>query len=279
MKKCWKKVLAAILGVYISILPAFSLDLDLSVDEEIKKKYDAEKLKYDALPPLPKTSPNTSTNNQTAIPKTTPIYDITVPNVTKADSKNALKIGYGTKFPVRSNQVISDWLKKGNTVTFTTTTAVSKSGITIPAGTKFYGVIEDSHRPQKTGNGGLVVIKMTSMTYNGQNYSVNAKITKANSKKIFLNNIKGQRLYWKNVGKQIDKGENFYKKSRKVSAKFADNPIGLIIASVPTIVGVAGYTVVTATSPITAIFSTGGNLSIPSGSAFEIKLTDPAYVK
>ena len=53
------------------------------------------------------------------------------------------------------------------------------------------------------------MIRVTSMSYNGRSFPVNAKITKANSKKIFFNNIKGKRQYWKGVANQIDKGEAF----------------------------------------------------------------------
>ena len=81
-----------------------------------------------------------------------------------------------------------------------------------------------------TGNGGLVVLMVDSITVNGQTRSVHGKITKANLKKIFFNNIKGKRQYWKGVANQIDKGENFYKKTRRTSSKLADNPVGVIIS-------------------------------------------------
>ena len=116
------------------------------------------------------------------------------------------------------------------------------------------------------------------MTFNGKTYPVNAKITKANAKNIYLNNIKGQRQYWANAGKQVDKGEAFYQKARKTSTKLANNPIGIIISPIPTIVGVAGYTVNTAISPITSIFAKGGNVYIPTGSSFEIRLNESAYI-
>lgn len=254
-----------------------SYELDMSVDEEIKKKYDADKLKYDIPSALPKTSPS-QPKSSGSVPKTTPVYTTTVPNITKITPGEGKKIAAGTKFQVRSNQLISDRQRAGTNISFTSYSPVYKKNVTIPSGTKFYGVIEESHMPQKTGNGGLVVIKLTSMSYNGKNYPVEGKITKANSKKIFLNNIKGKRQYWHGVAKQIDKGENFYKKTRRTSAKMADNPILVILSPIPTIAGLAGYTVCTALSPITALATTGGNLSIPSGSGFEIKLLNSAYV-
>lgn len=274
-----KNILTFLLIVIFGMLPVMSYELDMSVDEEIKKKYDSDKLKYD-LPPLPKTTPTSSPSSvgQSSAPKTTPVYSVSVPNVTKVTSKDGLKIPYGTKFQVHSNQPISDWQRSGTNISFTSYAPVYKGAVSIPSGTKFYGVIEESHRPQKTGNGGLVVIRITRMSYNGRTFSVNAKITKANSKKIFFNNIKGKRQYLKGVANQIDKGEAFYKKSRKTSAKMADNPILVILSPIPTIAGFAGYSVCTILSPLTALTSTGSSLSIPSGSSFEIKLLEAAYV-
>lgn len=269
---------------------ALSLELDMSVDEEIRKKYDTSKLENAVLPPLPKidntqnkTTPinntTTATQQTTSIPKATPTYTTEVkPQVTPTDKKAATKIFRWTTFETKSNQKINNWLSVGSTVSFTTTAPVYKKNITIPTGTIFKGTITNVHKPQATGNGGLVVIKITSMSFNGKTYPVNAKITKANAKNIYLNNIKGQRQYWANAGKQVDKGEAFYQKTRKTSAKLANNPIGIIISPIPTIVGVAGYTVNTVISPITSIFAKGGNLSIPAGSSFEIRLNESAYI-
>lgn len=280
-----KKIILSILTMLISTLPVLALNFDVSVDEEIKKKYNTNKIEQDILPPLPKVdtptnkpTQNTTQTSTTSIPKNTPTYTTSVPTITKADKKDAIRIIRWTKFQVKSNQVISDWLREGNTVSFTSTAPVYKRNITIPAGTVFKGVIVDSHRPQITGNGGLVVLKVTSMNYNGKTIPLNAKITKANTKKIFFNNIKGKRQYWANVGKQIDKGENFYKKTRQTSSKLADNPVGWIISPIPTLFGIVGYTATTATSPLLAIFSKGGNISIPAGSSFEIKLLTEAYI-
>lgn len=288
MKKTFFKILLSIIAMQLVVNTALALELDMSVDEEIRKKYDSSKLENTVLPPLPKidnsqnkTTPinNTTTKQTTSIPKVTPTYTTEVrPQITPADIKGAIKIFRWTTFETKSNQKINNWLSVGSSVSFTTTAPVYKKNITIPTGTIFKGTITDVHKPQATGNGGLVVIKITSMTFNGKTYPVNAKITKANAKNIYLNNIKGQRQYWANAGKQVDKGEAFYQKARKTSTKLANNPIGIIISPIPTIVGVAGYTVSTAISPITSIFAKGGNVSIPTGSSFEIRLNESAYI-
>lgn len=288
MKKTFFKILLSIIAMQLVVNTALALELDMSVDEEIRKKYDSSKLENTVLPPLPKidnsqnkTTPinNTTTQQTTSIPKVTPTYTTEVrPQITPADKKAAIKIFRWTTFETKSNQKINNWLSVGSSVSFTTTAPVYKKNITIPTGTIFKGTITDVHKPQATGNGGLVVIKITSMTFNGKTYPVNAKITKANAKNIYLNNIKGQRQYWTNAGKQVDKGEAFYQRARKTSTKLANNPIGIIISPIPTIVGVAGYTVNTAISPITSIFAKGGNVSIPTGSSFEIRLNESAYI-
>lgn len=288
MKKTFFKILLSIITMQLVVNTALALELDMSVDEEIRKKYDSSKLENTVLPPLPKidnsqnkTTPinNTTTKQTTSIPKVTPTYTTEVrPQITPADKKAAIKIFRWTTFETKSNQKINNWLSVGSSVSFTTTAPVYRKNITIPTGTIFKGTITDVHKPQATGNGGLVVIKITSMTFNGKTYPVNAKITKANAKNIYLNNIKGQRQYWANAGKQVDKGEAFYQKARKTSTKLANNPIGIIISPIPTIVGVAGYTVSTAISPITSIFAKGGNVSIPTGSSFEIRLNESAYI-
>ena len=288
MKKTFFKILLSIIAMQLVVNTALALELDMSVDEEIRKKYDSSKLENTVLPPLPKidnsqnkTTPinntTTTTKQTTSIP--TPTYTTEVrPQITPADKKAAIKIFRWTTFETKSNQKINNWLSVGSSVSFTTTAPVYKKNITIPTGTIFKGTITDVHKPQATGNGGLVVIKITSMTFNGKTYQVNAKITKANAKNIYLNNIKGQRQYWANAGKQVDKGEAFYQRARKTSTKLANNPIGIIISPIPTIVGVAGYTVSTAISPITSIFAKGGNVSIPTGSSFEIRLNESAYI-
>lgn len=288
MKKTFFKILLSIITMQLVVNTALALELDMSIDEEIRKKYDSSKLENTVLPPLPKidnsqnkTTPinNTTTQQITSIPKVTPTYTTEVrPQITPADKKAAIKIFRWTTFETKSNQKINNWLSVGSSVSFTTTAPVYKKNITIPTGTIFKGTITDVHKPQATGNGGLVVIKITSMTFNGKTYQVNAKITKANAKNIYLNNIKGQRQYWANAGKQVDKGEAFYQRARKTSTKLANNPIGIIISPIPTIVGVAGYTVNTVISPITSIFAKGGNVYIPTGSSFEIRLNESAYI-
>lgn len=274
--------------------PVFALELDTSVDDEIRRTYDPSKLEQ-SLPALPKTAPvqqNTvpktpqTTQAPQAAPKSLPSTPAAkpqlgvkkLPNEYKFDKSTAIRIKKGTKFRVKSNSVISDYLREGAKVSFTSIKPVTQRYITVMNGTKFTAVVEDSHLPQMTGNGGLVVLMVDSITVNGQTRSVHGKITKANMKKIFFNNIKGKRQYWKGVANQIDKGENFYKKTRRTSSKLADNPVGVIISPIPTITGIVVYAVNFVGSPLFAIWSKGDRISIPAGSEFEIKLLEDVYL-
>lgn len=290
-----QKFISSVFALLISAMPIFAFELDTSVDDEIRRTYDPSKLEQ-TLPSLPKTSPSQSvqtpqpvktTQSQTsAPPKTLPAQQEAKPQIRvknfqndyKYDKSTAIRIKKGTKFRVKSNSVISDYLKEGAKVSFTSIRPVTQRYITVPVGTKFTAVVEDSHQPQMSGNGGLVVLMVDSITVNGQTRSVHGKITKANMKKIFFNNMKGKRSYWKGVANQIDKGENFYKKTRRTSSKLADNPVGVIVSPVPTITGILVYAVIFVGSPLFAIWSKGGRISIPAGSEFEIKLLEDVYL-
>ena len=284
-----KKFLALICTLFILVLPVFALELDTSVDDEIRRTYDPSKLEQ-TLPDLPKTSPTqaskTPKSNPSTPPKTTPVVPDAKPqigvkkfdNEYKYDKSTAIRIKKGTKFRVKSNSVISDYLRTGAKVSFSSIKPVTQRYITVPEGTKFTAIVEDSHQPQMSGNGGLVVLMVDSITVNGQTRSVHGKITKANMKKIFFNNMKGKRSYWKGVANQIDKGENFYKKTRRTSSKLADNPVGILISPIPVLTGMVVYAVNFAGSPLFALWSKGGRISIPAGSEFEIKLLEDVYL-
>lgn len=281
MKKTYIKSL--ILVMLFSANLSLALEFDLSVDEEIRKNYNPSKLELEGLPPLPNAKPATPSKPVTSIPNSSQIPSSGLkpanskPVVSKVDKSSALKLRKGTKFTVKSCQTISDSTHVGTRISFVTKTALYQKGVTVPQGTVFKGEVTNSHTAQITGNGGLIVLSVDSMILNGSTIGLKAKITKANHKKIFINNIKGKRLYWKNVAKQVSKGQNFYNKTRRASAKLSNNPIGAIISPLPTIFGVGVYAVNLTGSPVFALFSSGGRISIPSGSEFEIKLLDDVY--
>lgn len=295
-----KKFLSLFMTMILFASCCFAFELDTSVDEEIRRNYNPSALEQN-LPALPRTSPNqfqSSTSKTTntvgnktgstpSVPKSQPISQPSKPQLVikkmendyKYDKSTAIRIKKGTKFRVRSNCVISDYQREGTRVSFTSIKPVTQRYITINEGTRFNGVVENSHLPQYSGNGGLIVLLVDGMVVNGSTKSIHAKITKANLKKVFFNNIKGKRGYIKGVSRQVDKGENFYKKTRRTSAKLADNPVGIIISPIPTITGMAVYAVNFVGSPIFAIWAKGSRISIPAGSEFEIKLLEDVYLQ
>ncbi len=281
------KKFALIFAILLSCLPISAYDLDLSVDNKIQKKYDANKLNEDMRVSSPKDIIKTTTvtpakvTNTSDIPKGTPQFDNETPTVT-ADKTNYKKIGLQipkwTHFKVKSNQKISDWSGINSTVSFTTTSPIYKKSVSIPVGTVFKGTISKIHHPQATGNGALLEIDINSMTYNGRNIPVKGKITKADGSNIFFNNIKGDRQYLNGVKKKINSANNFYSKTRLTSNKLSQNPIGTIISPIPTVIGFVGSTAATIVSPITGLVEKGKNISFPAGTTFEIKLLENAYI-
>lgn len=291
-----KKIFSLFVATLLLSSHCFAFELDTSVDEEIRKNYNPSVLEQN-LPALPKTAPSQSATTKTTVTttnKTTPVVPKTQPvsqpskpqlvikkmdNDYKFDKSTAIRIKKGTKFRVKSNCVISDYQREGTRVSFTSIKPVTQRYITINEGTRFNAVVEDSHLPQFTGNGGLIVLMVDGIVVNDSTKSVHAKITKANMKKVFLNNIKGKRGYIKGVSRQVDKGENFYKKTRRTSTKLADNPVGLIISPIPTVFGAVVYAVNLVGSPVFAIWAKGSRISIPAGSEFEIKLLEDVYLQ
>ena len=291
-----KKIFSLFVATLLLSSHCFAFELDTSVDEEIRKNYNPSALEQN-LPALPKTAPSQSATTKTTVTttnKTTPVVPKTQPvsqpskpqfvikkmdNDYKFDKSTAIRIKKGTKFRVKSNCVISDYQREGTRVSFTSIKPVTQRYITINEGTRFNAVVEDSHLPQFTGNGGLIVLMVDGIVVNNSTKSVHAKITKANMKKVFLNNIKGKRGYIKGVSRQVDKGENFYKKTRRTSIKLADNPVGLIISPIPTVFGAVVYAVNLVGSPVFAIWAKGSRISIPAGSEFEIKLLEDVYLQ
>ena len=196
----------------------------------------------------------------------------------KNNLKDAIKIKKGQKFQVTNTQALSDSLRKGTTITFVTTAPETNKYITIPKGTVFKGTVIDSHTPNLTGNGGLLVIKVNSVIYKNKTYPIEAKITLANDKHVFFENIKGKRMYWKNAKKTTSKGKKFYDKMWAKTKKYFKPGIEIIVSPVAFVSGVVVFGANIVASPVLALFSKGGKLSIPKYSHFEIKMLKDGYI-
>lgn len=282
-------------------LNTFAWDLDTSVEDELRKNYNPYQIEEDyGLPPLPKiledekkgSQPQVQTQSQiqqqkqTSTPK--PQENFTVekiiespkikPSNTSILGGNYATIKKGKKFKVKLATNLSDKCPKGARLTLITKYPVTTTYGTVPSNTKFKGVIVESHRPQLTGNGGLIVIKVDNIILNDYQQPVNAYITKAANKKIFFNNIKGKRKYISNTFKSTKFGQKYFSKMWKTTKSLAKDGATVIFTPFPLITGTVVYGVNVITSPLFGIFSKGGSLTIPAGSDFEIKLLEDLVI-
>jgi hypothetical protein len=249
--------------------------LDLSVDSEIRKKYNVEN---SSLPPLPQIYYNDkiqNTQNETQKSNTnfqlkTIEIEPSVINISKP--KAVLK--KGTKFKLKSLSQISDRTRRGTKLSFSLMSPVTTTYFTIPTNTIFYGKVIKSHSPQITGNGGLIIIELTSFNLNGKTYSLEGKVLKADSKHIFFNKIKGKRTYMSNLPKSMRWGRNYKNKMYRVTKKLAKEPYTMILCPFSFLFGTVGYAGNLMLSPIIAIKYRGNRVIINKGANFTFKLTE-----
>ena len=296
------------------LVSAADIVVDDSIHSEIASKYELEKLpdlpanlqnetiediftpnEFDTKPDskytptnntTQQTQPqNSNTATQNTLPQNTPPkqtvtqpHTQTVQRPTNYAYGDAIKINKGKKFKVVNTTDLSDSLRKGTVINFVSTQTETNKYITIPKGTTFKGVVEDSHTPNMAGNGGLLVISVNKIVYNGKSYNIDAKITIANKKHIFFNNIKGKHQYWKNAKKSTTKGKKVYDRMWAKTKKYFKPGIEIIISPIAFVTGTVVYAVNIAVSPVLAIFSKGGRLTIPKNSAFEIKMLEDAVI-
>lgn len=286
-----------IASLYIaSICDGHAFDVDETVDDEIRKNYNPTQLiqdvkgknsaldkKIDSAPAKPiivdenlPALPNIS--KQASSIKAPDVKDNTEPIVTKPYLGGNIKVKAGTSFNVTNTTSISDWQRKGTKVKFISKGNTFGKSYTIPSGTIFLGEIIESHQPQITCNGGLVVIKVDTMIYKGQRIPIIAYVTRANDKKIFFNNIKGERNYLKTTWKKGNWGRTLFNKMLAVSVGLGANGSTLILTPFPFAYGTICLGLNTITSPICAFFSKGGHISIPANSPFRIKLVDEVMI-
>lgn len=267
-----------------------AFDIDATVDDEIRKNYNSTQLIQDTgiknvaldkniknnvidenLPNLPNI---TQQQNNKKI-----IHDISSKTIIyKPYTGGNIKVKSGTTFDVINLSTISDWQRKGTKLTFKTKGNTFGKNYTIPAGTIFNGEIIDSHQPQITCNGGLVVIKIDSMIYKEQKIPILAYVTRANDKKIFFNNIKGKRTYLQTTWKKGNWGRTLFNKMFNVSVGLGGDSSTLILTPFPFAYGTICLGANTIISPISAFFSKGEHISIPQNSNFRIKLMEEVMI-
>lgn len=255
-----------------------AFDLDETVDDDIRKNYNSSKLvkdtnteDYEGLPDLPENLQidNSSGQNEKRY---------SAPPLKKLTAFNNTKISKGTSFNVVNIGKISDWQRKGTTVKFKTTSVINKKGYTLPSSTVFLGEIVESHQPQISCNGGLVVIKIKSMVYKGSTIPINAYVTRANGRIIFLNNIKGDRTYLKTVWKKGNWGRALFGRMLSLTINLGGEGSTFLLSPFPLLYGTFCFGANTLISPVTAFFAKGKHIVINSGSHFRIKLSEDSYI-
>lgn len=284
---CLNRLIITFIVINLIQYPALAvLDIDMSVDQEIRRQYNPNKIENDLLPPLPDNlkndiplkpnfptqQPTKPTSSNSNINKTTTI-PLKEANIPKSFGQK-LVLKRGTKFTVRLTSGISDRMSAGTKIYFRLSKPIKTKYFSLPENTRFVGVVVDSHTPQISGNGGLLVIKIDNVVINGRTQEINAKVTKANYKKIFFNNIKGKHTYWKSVEKSIKPGKRFYDKTWATTKKLANSNMTVIFSPFTLVAGVMVFGVNIIGSPLFAMFSKGGNLSIPANTPFELKLLE-----
>ena len=292
MKKNVNKTLIIIFLSMLITNSGHALDLDATVDDEIRKNYNPNQLIEDVgikesaleknlkstkpdetLPALP----NISNSTKSSDVKSGNVIDIPYPPPVSTKRGN-IKIRKWTSFDVVSTSAISDWQGEGTKLRFKTKQNKYGKNYVIPGSTVFLGEIIDSHQPQITCNGGLVAIELYGMIYKGQTIPVKGYITRADDKKIFFNNIKGDRTYLKTMWKKGNWGRTLFGKMFNLTVNLGGDGSTFILSPFPLAYGTLCFGVNTLISPITAFFSKGGHVSIPANSNFRIKLTEDAYI-
>lgn len=250
---------------------AHAFDLDETVDDEIRKNYGTQE---ENLPALPAITKHLETTKTADIKSQNPVQEKTPPQNYPIYKGGNIKIKKGTSFNVTNLSQISDWQHAGAQVKFKTKQPIYGKNYTIPVGTIFNGEVVESHQPQITCNGGLVVIKINSMIYKGQTVYINAYVTRANDKKIFLNNIKGERKYLKTMWQKGNWGRTLFNKMCTLTVNLGSEGSTFILSPFPLAYGTICLGANTIISPFSAFFAKGGHVSIPSGRNFRIKLID-----
>lgn len=280
-----KSLTALILVFSLVCMSVSALELDTSVDEEIRTKYNPSKLEREmALPPLPKFLNQIDESQlQSQVPNIELEQKQSQANYKNKSLQPVNSQAYailkkGTKFKTKLNTPVSDRSKKGLNIKLVLRYPVSTTYFTVPSGTIFNGEMINVHKPQFTGNGGLMVIRFNSMNINGKIYPVDAYVSKVNHKNIFFNNIKGERRYRKGLVSAAKPGCQFFGKMIKISGNLTNERSGIILVPFSLFVGFAAFSANIIAAPAAAVFTRGGAVYIHEGSEFEIKLARDVYI-
>lgn len=261
-----KRLVSTFLLLCIFSLTVKAVEFDTSIDDSIRQNYNVEK--NSELPVLPNSIPTAV--ETVSIPET-PIYNPT---------GKIYSVKSGTKVKLVSTKSISDWTPKGSVITFKSTTGfVTKEGTIVPAGTIFKGKVTDSHQPQITGNGGLIELTIDEIYFNGVKSFIETTISSANYKKVFFDDIKGKRSYWKNFARNMNPGKKVFLATKDFAKDISNIPIINLLSVVSIAGGSVFYVGNVLVAPVVSAFQKGKNIAIPAGSEFQIKITDGSEIR
>lgn len=287
-----KKLFTTLLIQALTLMPVFSIDLDYTVDDAIRKNYNVDS-------GIPKTTPSpvntqvksvqapkssSTTTSMPALPKLpaskTPTSTSTTVNKqytksaisrTQVKPKHYIPLRKGMEFEIVNINPISDKQKVGTNIVFAAKRPIKTAYYTIPQGTKFVGKIVESHQPQLSGNGGLVSISVVTIILSGEYQHIDTRITEVGGKKVFFEDIKGKRSYWQNTVNKGKWGRRTFHKMNKLSSSLIKDKTTVILSPFTFVYGVALGGISTITSPVVSIFCKGKNVYIPVNTSFKIK--------
>lgn len=281
-----RKFLIVYIILYLFFSPVYAAIVDDSIDESIKRTYKTDVVEKNLLPKLPQVTPSVNYESDATIftSEEKPVSNVIQTQssqISKTYTKEykEIKIKKGTRFKVRLQNSIGDTTPRGTRITFVSVYPETSRYVTIPAGTVFRGQVFNSHPPQLVGNGGLIQLKIDEVVYKRSAYHIDSKVSIANYKRIYLNNIKGRQKYFKNMGNFTRPGCRFMKKMWGVTERLNAGGAEVILVPVAILCGVVVYGFDAILSPVLSLFSMGESIRIPSGTYFEIKLTHDAIIR
>ncbi len=260
-----KKILIFLILLSFINLNVHAVEFDTSIDAGIRKNYNLDGAE-ETLPSLPNAAPSS-------------YAEVPLNTNNKATGKVYTLKG-GTKVTLSSQRAITDYTPRGTKVSFVSQNNIyAKDGTVINAGTLFKGTVTDSHPPQITGNGGLIELKIDEIYHNGVMSPITTKVSMANSRKVFLSDIKGKRKYWSNTAKMTTPGKKVFRATKGASSSMYMIPFVNLVAFVPITIGSVFYILNATVAPVIAIFSKGGSISLPAGTKFEIKIKGDTEIR
>ncbi len=277
-----KYFLATVLIVNFIFMPVFAFEIDPTINDEIRRNYNPHKLEQDVgLPPLPKIindSNNLDVNNYNQNPKKIEARLQQQKFIQNSPNKTYIVIKKGTRVKLKLLNSISDTSKRGTRLTFISTAPVSTTYFTIPTGSVFHGQVIKSHKPQFTGNGGLIEISINSVILDGNTQPILTSVTRANGKLIFFDNIKGNRKYVNSVFKSIKPGYRYCSQMIKLSVNLLGKGSSAFVSPFSLALGFLALGGNILVSPVIALIYKGDSIHFAQGSQFTVRLDQDCYI-